>query len=311
MRRLRAARPSPSAGKTLVLRARGSVALAGSAALVQLAGACTLGAPSDSELMNGRPRHTDGGALDSSVTPPPRDAGIDASEGGMADAGRADAGRTDAGTPLTCRPACSETQVCQVLGNDTRCYEPAEALDGQRWEMPCGEIYGTAQQSCRLWPAGATTCPGTGYTPVDRRFRIGGQSNKTYDVTLRFTGVVEPKLYSGGTADGSFYIGGGPAPNSENYNSYGFTVFEPLTTYYLNYSENKADYVFPFDYERTIPIRGGAELRLFAFAPTCGAVLNCQDLSTAPNCTPFPVPDGPAAYSGHFIQVAVVRVKER
>lgn len=236
------------------------------------------------------------------------DSGYDA---GLLDSGSSGDAEPDGAAPLRCSPACSAKQVCVVQSGSARCIAPAEPIDGQRWEMPCGEIYGTKQWNCRSWAAGSTTCPPQGYTPVDRRVTFGGQANVTYDVTIRFRGLVEPKLYSGGTADGSFYIGGGPAANSENYHSYGFTVSEPLKSYYLNYSENKADYVFAFEYDKTLPIKGQTEIRLFAFAPTCGLILNCQDLNTAPNCTPYAIPGGPAAYHGHFIEMEVLAVKQR
>ncbi|HMJ10712.1 MAG TPA: hypothetical protein VK524_04855 [Polyangiaceae bacterium] len=268
-------------------------------AVLGLASSCALTAPSDAELMGeSRPNRVDSGASEDA-----------APEAGAADSG-ADAAK-DAAPPLTCAPACSAKQVCAVQGGSPTCSEPAAAIDGATWEIPCGEIYGTQQWNCRFWPAGSTSCPAQGYTPVDRRIRFGGQANVTYDVTLRFRGIVEPKIYAGGTADGPFYIGGGPAANSENYNSYGFTVSDPLTSYYLNYAENKGDYVFAFEHEKTLPIKGQTEIRLFAFAPTCGGLLNCQDFSTAPACTPYPVPGGPPAYNGHFIQMDVVAVKRR
>jgi hypothetical protein len=272
------------------------------AGLGALCNACTLTAPSDAELMNRAGSNAiDGGAADGSAGT----TGAEKDAGSERDAGR------DGAPPETCSPACSVKQVCAIQGESARCIEPAAAIDGFTWEMPCGELYGTKQWNCRLWAPGSSTCPPQGYSPVDRKIRFGGQANVTYDVTLRFRGVVEPKLYSGGTADGSFYIGGGPAANSENYNSYGLTVSDPLGSYYLNYAENKADYVFVFDHEKTLPIKGQTEIRFFAFAPTCGAVLNCQDLTQAPACTPYAVPDGPAAYNGHFIQMHVVAVKQR
>lgn len=275
---------------------RATVLLSLPGALVE---SCTLTAPSDDELR--------GAAVSEGSAS--KDAAADGSADERFDAAvRSDVSIHDG----TCKPACAATEVCAADAQGARCIAPAAPLDGQRWEMPCGEIYGTSLTNCRFWPAGSTSCPSAGYWPVDRRFRFGGQASETYDVRLRFRGVVEPKLYSGGVADGAFYIGGGPASNSANYNSYGFTVSEPLQSYYLNYSENKSDYVFPFDYEKTIAIQGQAEIWLFAFAPTCGGVLNCQDLSALPACTPYAVPgDGPAAYNGHFIQVDVVGIKRR
>ena len=281
--------------------------------LLTLASACSLTAPSDGDLMD-RPARVDSGAADDAGAGgnPPGDAGDDASAGGSGGAGGRDAGSADASAPPRCEPACSAKQVCVVQGASARCIAPAEPLDGQRWELPCGELYGTKRWNCRSWPAGSTACPPQGHTPVDRRITFGGQANVTYDVTFRFRGIVEPKLYSGGIADGSFYIGGGPAANSENYNSYGFTLSDPPKNYYLNYAENKGDYVFAFDYERTFAIKGQTEVRLFATAPTCGLLLNCQDMNTAPSCTPYAVPGGgPAAYNGHFIQMDVVAVKRR
>jgi hypothetical protein len=274
--------------------------------LVALASACSLTAPSDGDLMD-RPDRVDAG--DSGAAGAAGNTLADAGHDGSA--GSRDAG-SDAAAPPQCVPACSAKQLCVVEGATARCTAPAEALDGQRWELPCGELYGTNQWNCRSWPAGTTVCPPQGHTPVDRRVTFGGQANVTYDVTLRFRGIVEPKIYSGGIADGSFYIGGGPAANSENYNSYGFTLADPPKNYFLNYQENKGDYVFAFDYQRTLAIKGQTEVRLFATAPTCGLLLNCQNMSTAPNCTPYAVPGGgPPAYNGHFIQMDVVAVKRR
>lgn len=275
-----------------------------------LASSCSLTAPSDGDLMD-RPARVDSG-LAGSGGDALRDAGDDVTAVDAGGAGGRDGAAGDAAPPPRCEPACAAKEVCLVQGDSARCIAPAAALDGQRWELPCGEIYGTKQWNCRSWPAGSTTCPPQGHTPVDRRVTFGGQANVTYDVTFRFRGIVEPKLYAGGVADGSFYVGGGPAANSENYNSYGFTVSsDPPKNYYLNYSENKADYVFAFAYDRTLPIKGQTEVRLFATAPTCGLLRNCQDLNAVPNCTPYAVPGGPAAYNGHFIEMEVLSVKQR
>ncbi len=188
----------------------------------------------------------------------------------------------------------------------------AAALDGVRWELTCGATVEDGRV-CEY----ANPCDAGKAVSLDKTVTFGGTAGKLYDVTLRFRGVVEPRKYLGGTADGAhFRIGGEPDPASDTnlYGVYSFEVSAPPQIFYLNDDAQTGHYVFPIDHIKTITISGGASIHLLGVdrVPPCFAARNCDPKQ--PVCTPFVV-DGiepaPAAFNGQFIQLNAVSVSEK
>lgn len=184
----------------------------------------------------------------------------------------------------------------------------AAALNGQRWELTCGQL---AENDEVCVNAPASGCPSDGYYMLKKTVTFGGGQGSVYDVGIRVRGVVEPRTYAGGAADGKhFYLGGQPAGN-EDYNVYSLEVSDPKQTYYFNGDEGKgtSHYVFTVDHVKTIPIAGGAKLTFVAFDRNCSAIRNC--MNPGPGCTPYVidgVPPAPAAWNGQFLQLDVTSV---
>ena len=275
---------------------------------------CSLMAPNDDEFVGGG---RDAGVHRDVASPGvTRDARNDGNGGSDRDReNENDAGSDADPTPRPCDGGCGATELCVSDAGLSGCVAPAAELDGQRWDLVCGAPYGS--NSCRLYPPGTTSCPDNGYYPVNRNVVFGGEKGKLYDLTLRFRGVVEPKTYTGGTPAGdSFYIGGQPSPS--NYNAYGFSVSAPapIARYYLNFEPTRGEspYILTFDYQRTIPIEGGATINLSAYTQQCGLMRNCTVPSVPPApCTPLVIESlmPPANPDGHVIQVNVISVTER
>ena len=85
----------------------------------------------------------------------------------------------------------------------------------------------------------------------------------TYDVQMRFRGVVETEGYSGGTNDGAFFQIGG-TPIRDGWNIYKLEISSPSQTDYLNRGEGGLRYCFPIDYAATVQMAAGATVTLTA-----------------------------------------------
>jgi hypothetical protein len=107
--------------------------------------------------------------------------------------GDAGGANTDAGGVCECNAGFE--------GNGLQCTAVAVSLSGLRWELPCAAS--TSANVCSV--AGFTTKTTT----------MGGVPGALYALQLRFRGVVEQKTYTGGQADGYWYIGG--ASNGDAY----------------------------------------------------------------------------------------------
>jgi hypothetical protein len=109
------------------------------------------------------------------------------------------------------------TEARLEVGPEVSPMMAAAALEGLRWTLPCSNN-------------------GNGYcdTPAadTKSATLSGNAGVTYDITLRFRGVVEEKTYLYGTAEGHWQIGG--IPNEDLYNVYKLEVAAPAQTYYLN-----------------------------------------------------------------------------
>ena len=97
--------------------------------------------------------------------------------------------------------------------------KPGSSLNGYRFEFPCK---GTMPEKPKKG-AGCQSALVKGDPFKTDNFKkvvnFGGEAGKTYKVTLRFRGVVEPMMYKNGKMDGDyFYVGG--EPNNRTYNIY-------------------------------------------------------------------------------------------
>ncbi len=156
-------------------------------------------------------------------------------------------------------------------------------------------------------------------------FQIGGETGKTYTVTLRVNGIVAGKYYAGGvrrngtdfsnpdapTGTDAWYTGG--APTASNYDVYKITVFQPDKTtevqhYYLNSfpsnSGMESHRTVAIGYDATIDVPGQGWVKYLVGDPNCRSINNCGigDISTS--CpAPRTVPNEaalqiPATYGG-------------
>ncbi|MDX2052886.1 MAG: hypothetical protein SFV15_10875 [Polyangiaceae bacterium] len=173
------------------------------------------------------------------------------------------------------------------------------ALDGQRWESNCGAVAEGDDSLCFNYPPNTSSCPEGGYVMLDKQVAFGGTPGITYDVTLRFRGVVEPKIYTGGTSDGMHFSIGGLASDS-NYNVYSLEVSSPHQVYFVNSDTDEGHYVFAIDTTRTIKIEGGATLKLYGLDNNCISIANVDGVVAPAGVAPAPTP------KGQFVEVNVV-----
>jgi hypothetical protein len=149
---------------------------------------------------------------------------------------------------------------------------------------------------------------------VDRTVSFGGDPALTYEVTLRFRGVLEARHYEGGTPRGEhFHAGGSPQAQTLGYGTILLSITAPPQTYYLNSDERggMVPPVFTIDHTETILIQGGAQVRLLWDDPDCRIIRNCISPTATP-CQPFVVPGiapAPGSFDGEFAQMDVVSVR--
>ena len=173
------------------------------------------------------------------------------------------------------------------------CENIAVVLGGLRWDLPCATAH--AGDGC-----GASAKVMTSHS-------LGGSPETTYDVTLRFRGVVEYVTVTGGQLDGVFCTGG--TPELVGYNTYSMKVSAPSQTYYLNAGHSGPRRCFPVDYTETVPMRGGAVVTLVGDPVDTAQILNIDGdggTSVVPGVAPYP-----AAYDGQFLQMDVISVVPR
>jgi hypothetical protein len=168
----------------------------------------------------------------------------------------------------------------------------ATALDGLRWELPC-------ESTIRMG-----VCTTRAVRTVEAT--LSGQTGEQYAAVLRFRGVVEVKHYVGGTNDGAFWqIGGAPVSDSENV--YSLTISSPPQQFFLNRATVDLFACFAIDYEETVLLDTGANVRLDA-SSNDGRELQNMDTSGNPIVVPGIVP-APRSFDGQFIQMDVVSLR--
>lgn len=186
----------------------------------------------------------------------------------------------------------------------------AAGLDGFRWEIECGALVG--DWSCTNYPVGMDSCPEGGTQFANTTLTFGGKPGNTYAVELRFRGLAEPNVYSGGAAEADgFHVGGGGGGHR---NIIALHVSAPEGVYYLNSvpSTDGPHYALQIDYVKTLLIEAGATVTMSGHDGDCISDKNCtKDVSP---CEPISVPDlppYPAAWDGNFVQMDVVSVQLR
>jgi hypothetical protein len=236
--------------------------------------------------------------------------------GGMAGSGGGGAGSGGAGTGgsnRVCVPACAgTTPFCEASGITPVCTaSPAAALNGQRWEVPCGLTNPSATLTCPDLPSGQPACPVDGHYPVDRRIAFGGRAGVLYDVTVEIYGVVEPKVYTDGTAGPDrFRVGGVPTATTHNVYSLRVTGSRPelAQVYYINDAGSTGEFniVYAIEQTRVLRIEGGSMLRLLAYDADCAMYKNCRDHNPSATCVPYDVRG--STFNGQFAQINVTSV---
>ncbi len=129
-----------------------------------------------------------------------------------------------------------------------------------------------------------------------------GAAGVSYDVTLRFRGVVEARPYSGGSNDGAYWQVGGTVPGSSSgWNQYKLTVGSQV--FYLNRTTTANDLALhAIDYTKTITIVAGDLVTLFADAVNGGEISNWSNTSNGAVTSPA------QPYAGQFINMEVLSV---
>ena len=162
--------------------------------------------------------------------------------------------------------------------------EIEDSIEGLSWRIPNGVNNGDGSSKCPVEVQDSGVMP--------------GEAGTSYNVTLRFRGVVEPKTYSSGTNDGASWQVGGTAA-VDNSNVYQLYISSPPQTYYLNRGTSGGACA-AIDYTKTVTIDAGASVRLYA-SSIDGAQTN--HAISAPGIT-----DPAQPYAGQFIDMTVVRV---
>ena len=181
--------------------------------------------------------------------------------------------------------------------------KPGASLDGYRFQFPCkGKMPDKPRKGAGCQSALVKGDPFKTDT-FKKVVHFGGETGKTYKVTLRFRGVVEPMMYKNGKMDGDyFYIGG--EPNNGTYNIYKIDIASPKSHYFLNRQDRVGHRIFTIDYTKTIEIDGGSQITLSGDGQN-GKLISNFAQHVVPEIAPAPKP-----YHGQFIQIDVVKVSE-
>ncbi len=166
------------------------------------------------------------------------------------------------------------------------------ALKALRVELPC-----TAPMDAVVGCKSAS--------PLTTAAILTGEAGTLYDVVLRFRGVVEQKTYTGGSADGSWYVGGAGVAG-DGFNSYWLTIQDPPQTYFLNAGSSFIFQSFPIDYTRTVRVAAGSIVALSADAGDGMEVRNFD--ATGVPIVISGLQAAPQPFDGQLVQMDVVAV---
>ena len=204
----------------------------------------------------------------------------------------------------SCGNVCPASSVCQAGA----CENVAESLTGLRWELPCTN----SGNPC------TTTASGASASEV-LTANVAGTAGTTYNVTLHFRGVVEPRTYlnlqpggaEGDEADGGanpqYFVESATTPSLDDpENIYALTIADPPQTYYVNSGDSSTHCVTPIDFVATVPMTSGTLVTLTA-NPVDGLEWSNEDVNGNPVIVSG-VPPYPTAYDGQFVQMDVTEV---
>ena len=187
---------------------------------------------------------------------------------------------------VTVRRDKDPTQAFTITGGYV---SPIRALSGLRWDMQC-----TSPSS------NGVTC--SCIDPPVISIPIPGTAGDSYEVTVRFRGIVETRAYPGSFYnDGSLWSAGiDPENPADSYNIYRLDISDPPQVFYLNtvqgnYSSNS----MVIDYTKTIKVNANAVIKMTARGMDGG------ELITRGRSVPGV---DPAINEGQFIQMDVVSV---
>ena len=130
------------------------------------------------------------------------------------------------------------------------------ALSGMRWVIPCTAALDGTPTGCEVAPTS------NAYVTT---IALTGSASEHWTVTARVAGAMEGLTYTGGTADGQWYVGGGTGIDiGDNY--YEIAVSSPAQHYYLNDGVSGVPYSIAEDYTVQLPIDGDATV-VFSASP--------------------------------------------
>lgn len=199
----------------------------------------------------------------------------------------------------TCVPGscCASTDCAKLDGGagsvcvNHQCSAVANGLAGLLWQLPCKASVGGT--SCTTDPSSTVSTQLTSVVPG------------TFNVTLRFRGVVEQKTYTGGCTEGA-WVANGSYATGDTYNIYKLTISSPPQTYFLNAGGSGVPHTFAIDLTRTVLIDAGATVTLEANAVDGEEIKNVGADATTPVTVDVTSPAQP--YDGQFIKMDIVDI---
>jgi hypothetical protein len=170
------------------------------------------------------------------------------------------------------------------------------SLDGRLMVQACSGTNTSDDCANGGWTyLGNTASCGSGQ-PHTQDFLVGGTPGVTYNVTMHFYGILEPRNYGAqvmresGTvrpvnldsgADPPPFATSGPAAiiATSNFNTVEIRIVNHLgqevTVYYVNSDTTEARFTYVIDYARTIPVIGGGRVRIRQHDSNCRIIKNC------------------------------------
>lgn len=178
------------------------------------------------------------------------------------------------------------------MGDGEVCEDIATGLVGLRVELPC--------ETDPIVDSCATI------EESEAEATLSDSAEGSYDITLRFRGVVEQKTYfDEESADGYWREGG--TPEIDTFNIYSLAISSPAQTYYLNGGTSETRNCWGIDYTQTVTVDSEATVVLQA----SDGGDEMQIINLDEEGQPIVVPDiepAPDAFNGQFVQVDVVSI---
>ena len=204
------------------------------------------------------------------------------------------------GAPPTCPTI---PQLFPASGN-------LDSLDGRIVTTPCTATNSDDCAAAGWVYKGVTTACAGGSLTAQQDFMVGGTPGTTYQVTMHFYGIMEPKNYgnqvtreAGATRPANNNAGATPVPwayttspgaktiQASDYNTYEIHVLDNnmmvSRQYFLNSDTQEGHWTYVIDYQKTIPVIGGGRVRVRTYDRNCRMIKNCYNGSqgTAAQCT--------------------------